>query len=172
MLHPKATFSQQASCSFSIPRKEGKEKGLKKSKKKKVLWDLSTHYPLCWVLQFSKKTPGKSPISRASLNAGISLLVLLTRSSGEVLSSRLLRAFSTRARRPDRDSRRLTTLSRSPINILNLSNSFGLQTSFTMASTSSPRILFAWMSSRSVSRASLSTCSFLLMLSISSCCGK
>lgn len=107
-----------------------------------------------------------------SLNAVILLLVFLTRSSGEVFSSRLLRAFSTRARRPDSDSRRLTTLSRSPINILNLSNSFDLQTSFTMASTSSPSILFAWMSSRSVSRASLRTCSFLLMLSISSCCGK
>ncbi len=48
-----------------------------------------------------------------------SLICILTLSSSEASSSRLFRAFSTLAKRPDRDSRRLTTLSRSPTNIRN-----------------------------------------------------
>ena len=96
------------------------------------------------------RQPPKPVISRSDA-------AVHTRSPGEVLSSKLLRAFSTRARRPDRDSRRFTTLSRSPMNIRNLSNSLGVQTPLAMASTSSPRALLAWMSSSRLSRASRST---------------
>ncbi len=99
-----------------------------------------------------------------------SLICILTLSSSEASSSRLFRAFSTLAKRPDRDSRRLTTLSRSPTNIRNFSSSLGLQTPWTMTSTSSPRALLSCTSSCRLSWASLSTCNFLLRLSINSCC--
>lgn len=81
--------------------------------------------------------------------------------------SMLLRAFSTRASRPESDNNRLTTLSRSPINKWYFSNSLDLQTAFKLASTSSPRAALALMSSTSPRWASRRTESFRLMLSMS-----
>lgn len=95
-----------------------------------------------------------------------------TRSSLLAFSPRLLRTFSTRARRPERESKRFTTLSKSPMNILYLSNSFGLHSSLINSSTSSPRALFILMSASKPSFASFRISSLWVKLPMSSACQK
>lgn len=95
-----------------------------------------------------------------------------TRSSLVAFSPKLLRTFSTRARRPERESRRFTTLSKSPMNILYLSNSFGLHSSLINSSTSSPRALFILMSASRPSLASFRISSLWVKLPMSSACQK
>lgn len=96
----------------------------------------------------------------------------LTLSLAAGSSSKLLRALSTRARRPRRESRRLSTLSRSPTNVRNFSSCLGWHNCWTRASTRTPRATFSTMSSWRLCWASPRTFSFLLRLLISSCCGK
>lgn len=93
-----------------------------------------------------------------------------TLSSRLASSPRPLRTFSTRARRPERDSSRLTTLSKSPMNILYLSNSLGLQSSRIRASTSSPKALLSLMSISRLPFASRRVSSLWVRLPMSSAC--
>lgn len=95
-----------------------------------------------------------------------------TRSSLLAFSPRLLRTFSTRARRPERESKRFTTLSKSPMNILYLSNSLGLHSLLINSSTSSPRALFILMSASRPSLASFRISSLWVKLPMSSACQK
>lgn len=95
---------------------------------------------------------------------------LPTLSSAGACGPRLPSAVSTRARRPESESRRLTTLSRSPTKRRYLSNSPGVQRACRRVATSSPSAPLALMSSCSPRCASRSTASLRLRLSISCSC--
>lgn len=116
--------------------------------------------------EVSAAPPGKKRTKQIKYPARFSL----TFSSASVLPSILLMAFWTRARRLDRQSKRLTTFSRSPMNIMYRSNSLGLQTSRTVTSSSSPRSAHSLASERTSSLSSHRVCSFDRRLEMSSSC--